>query len=666
MAKVNLDKFKDLGIRHGEKVGVAVVSALCLLMFWMAWSHPTIDLAPDEIEKVTSSAQSNLSRSQDEEAILTKIEEQGITLPGFEKVVDARVPGAADPSKYSLANLMVSPEPGAGLLRDRPELITVAQLQVHTGRGAITIFDVDPQTGDVVYVDPDADDETKKSSERRKKRNRSRGMAGMMGMMGMGGGQKEDAKTKAETEKAKKRQQEILRRGLGGTLPPDAGTPEEETSARADGKVPKEVLRGFRWVALTAVLEHKRLRENYAKALKVDLAAANPHYLRVDVERQERGRDGSWSDWQPVDREWIESQVLNRLTETDPETNPATNLALLKENVTLEALTDRLPFLEVGYWTGIYPVELVNAKAFEPPKEKETTGAGGAMMGGMPMPGMMRGEGMMGAGGMAPGMGMPGMGMPGMPMPGMEGAFGGMFGSSVGAVDTNFEKTEADKVLVRYLDFTVGPDAIYRYRARIVVQNPNWKVQSVMAGVDTESKELFGPWSEPSETVVVPPDVAAYVVDYAPAAMDKQRDDLVSFEMVRWEPESGLTIAKSQFAAPGQIIGGQDYSDVPDLEKSETHRARVDFTSYRVLVDTLGGPRPINQLKVGSNRYDAPAIALMLRPDGTLVLRDEAGDATDGEMEEMKEIYAQTLKDAKPEDKQSSTLMGTGMAMPGM
>ncbi len=250
-------------------------------------------------------------------------------------------------------------------------------------------------------------------------------------------------------------------------------------------------------------------------------------------------------------------------------------------------------------------------------------------------------------------------------MPGMGGAFGSMFGSSVGAVDTNFEKTEADKVLVRYLDFTVDPDAIYRYRARLVVRNPNLNIQSVVPGVDTTSEELFGPWSETSETVVVPPDVAAYVVDYAPDAMDKQRNDLVSFEMVRWEPTSGVTITKPDYAAPGQIVGGEQYADVPDLEKSDTHRDRVDFTSYRVLVDTSGGPRPVDRLKVGANQYDAPALALMLRPDGTVILRDEAVDATDGEMKEMMDIYSQTLKDAKPEDKKSSAMMpGMESGMP--
>ncbi len=345
----------------------------------MAWSHPTIEMTPDEVEKATSSAQSNLNRDQDEEAILAKIEEAGITLPGFEKTVDNRTPGAADPSKYNLANLMVSPEPGAGLLRERPELIQIAQLQGHSGRGAITIIEVDPQTGDVVYVDPDADDETKKSSERRRKRNRNRGqmggMAGMMaGMPGMGE-QEEDAKTKAERETAQRKQREALKKSLSGQLSADAlASAAEETPTRSDGTVPKESLRGYRWVAITGVLDHKRLRENFAKALKEDLAAAHPHYLRVEVERQAREQDGEWTDWQPVNRDWIQNQVLNRLVEKDPETNPENNLSLLQDNVTLGPLTDPLPFLEVGYWVGVYPPDLVNAKAFAEPEEKKSTG----------------------------------------------------------------------------------------------------------------------------------------------------------------------------------------------------------------------------------------------------------------------------------------------------
>jgi hypothetical protein len=679
MANASVEKLKEFGIRHGEKIGVAVFGALCVLMIYAAFTRPTIEMTPEQVESAARQAQANLGKEQPEDVVLAKIEGEGVVLPGFEKIVDARKPGSADATPYQLTNTMVAPEPGAGLLRQTPELIAVNDLFVHSGRGAITVMVKDEVTGRIKMVPPKSDDDDKTKGSRRNRGMASGGEAGRRmgggGYPGSGGTGKSDAKTK-EAEKKERERQARVARGMvaGGGNRRGADEAQKKAPVDDNGLVPEEEVRGFRFVTVTGVLDHKRLRENLAKALKLDLSGAHPDYKRLDLERQELQPDGSWTDWEPVDREWTRDNVLDLLHYEDPETSPTTDLPMVQDEVKLETLVDPLPYLEVGYWVDVYPPDLVDEEAIKAPEEPEA--GGGLMAGGMRGPGGLGGmKGPGGAGGPGGLGGMRGPGGMGGPAGGMRGpgglggdgemgggmsSFGSMFGGGLGGPSGDYPKSEADKVMIRALDFTVEPDVTYRYRLRLVIGNPNYKSESVEPGVDTTSEELFGPWGKPTAPVTVPADVATYVVNYAPAAMDLKRDDLVQFVVVRWEPETGVTVAlKSTNAAPGQIIGEPTNRLVPDLKEHKQKTASVDFTSRRLLVDTAGGPRKVDPLKVGVAEFDAPAQALMLRPDGTLVLRDEASDVTDGEKDELVAIYEETLKDVEADkDRNKSRLMG--------
>lgn len=663
MANAQVEKLKEMGLKHGEKAVVTIVGVICLVLFYAAWTHPVIEMTPEEVQTAAQQASTHINEHQDEDKILATIQDQGIKLQGFEEIVDNRKPGNMDPTEFRLPTLMAAREPGAGLLREAPSLIAVADLRGHPGRGAINVFAIDETTGQIIMEKPKKDEPRKKGRRRRRGGSSSMGSGMAMGGSGGGGG-KEKSEIEKQEEKAK---QEAERKRTLGQFAPGGGNrdvadvveenPEEQQST--EGLVPKEILKGYRWIALTGVLDNNRFRENFAKALKIDLAGAYPNYLRLELQRQERLSDGEWSEWQEVDRQEIQKEVFDVITEEDEEATKK-GVPLVEDKHKLDALVDPLPFLQVGYWSGVQPLELVNPEAIKElltkPKEEETN-----------QNDMMMNSGMMGSGMMDAGM-MPGAAeMPPM-MPGMMGSgseFGSMFGGPTGSeIDTNFPKSDADKLMVRLIDFLVEPDATYRYRVRTVVANPNFNSSSVMPGVDIDSRELAGPWSDPTDPIHVPPDVATYVVDFAPSAADLLRDDLVQFQIVRWEPENGLTIVRRLSSAPGEVIGEKIDSEVPDLKNKKRIRQNVDFTSHRLLVDASGGSRPISNLRLGLRRpqFDAPAQALILRADGSLVLRDQAGDANDGEMEEMKAIYEQELEDAKEDkEKDSSTMMGSGM-----
>ncbi len=314
MANPMVDKLQDFGIRHGEKIGVAVVSALCLLMIWAAISRPMESTKPEDILRDTTSARQNLDKQQDANAIVEKIRAEGIVQPGFEKVVDNRKPGSADASKYQLANLLEAPEPGAGLLRERPDLIAPTKLEIHPGRGSIRLFVLD-QNGNV-KTQPIKTDEPKQA---KKKGSRGGGMAGMgQNMGGMAGRPGSNQEKSAADKKKDAENEKRLKNSIAGNA--NAAKAEEKAEEEVvDDNLPPgheyvKAPRGFRWVVLTGVLDNRLLRDNYARALKLDPSGAYVHYLRVELQRRYRQDDGAWSDWEMVDRKYSLDEVLSLLT----------------------------------------------------------------------------------------------------------------------------------------------------------------------------------------------------------------------------------------------------------------------------------------------------------------------------------------------------------------
>ena len=411
------------------------------------------------------------------------------------------------------------------------------------------------------------------------------------------------------------------------------------------------------------MLEHQKLRDNYTKALKNP--GASPHYLRLDIERQAALDDGSWSKWTRVDHDLTEN-ILAEIFSEDEEYTP--------ENVRLQGLVDRLPFLEVGSWRGVHVGSLIAAekrKDFAAPKKgeaKKKAGGMAGMYGGMGGMSGMAGNMMKGMSGMRGGAGGDGdygemMGRRGGAggMSGMRG-LGGMMGGGGGAEEGNYARTDAAKIMIRALDFQVDPDTSYRYRVRIVVANPNHNRDDVAPGVDTKSTELSGPWSEMTPVVNVPADVAVFARTIAPGS----RGERISFQVAKWNEADGVTVVKNFEYGPGEIIGEQVSAYVPGPEdKPEPKAVPIDFTSRSVLLDTDGGERPLDALGTSVGRFEAPAMALTLRPDGTLVVRDQARDVRDHQMRQLKEIYDEILKAAREGGKKKPTggmpgMMGSG------
>ena len=163
---------------------------------------------------------------------------------------------------------------------------------------------------------------------------------------------KEEEKKKRDIEAKQK-----LARLAGG-----AEVKKEEAAAETPGaEVPmKEKTQGIRWVAITGVLDYKALRSSYLLALKRP-EVAYPHFKQLDVERQVKQSDGSWSDWEAIDQS-RNLQILDNLPEEDEEWTP--------ETVRISTLVAPLPFLKAGFWERVHIGRMVPAEKFkvaEPP-----------------------------------------------------------------------------------------------------------------------------------------------------------------------------------------------------------------------------------------------------------------------------------------------------------
>ena len=107
----------------------------------------------------------------------------------------------------------------------------------------------------------------------------------------------------------------------------------------------KEVSIDLSWAVVTAVFDHHLLAQQTFPNGGAFRSIRPEHlYRRVDLERQERSRNGDWSDWRPVDPAPT-LRVLDNVPEVDEERTP--------DEIRSLPLIDPLPFLKEGVWTGV-------------------------------------------------------------------------------------------------------------------------------------------------------------------------------------------------------------------------------------------------------------------------------------------------------------------------
>lgn len=667
MANANaiVEKVARLGLRHGEKAGVAIATMVFLFCVGLAVSKPTIDTSPEKVKKAAQVADQNLSRNEDREAIIKSLETQGTIKPtDFAGAVDKQIQIKLVGSDFATKREWVTPEPGAGLIRDTPKLIAPSELYAYPGRGGLLVFALDSE-GERIPVKEGEEDAKKPQKYGKVKKRRSGGTGGMGGggMGGMMGGmrKKKKSKSKIEIAREEKEVRERKRRELKGLLA-GGGAPKEAEKSEADndeGGPFKQETKGYRWVAITGTLDHAQMLANFREALK-NPNIAHPQYVRLDVQRRTLQPDGTWSSWEKIDDE-KNYDILDNL--------PANEEELAPENVRPEGLVDPLPFLNAGLWEKVHIASLVPKEKVdvpEPPKNQMGPagrggmggGSGGNMMqmmqmqnqmskmGGGMMQNMMKNQqNMMKSMSTGSGMGM-GMGL-GMGM--------GSASESVG----NFWKSEEKRVMIRALDFTAEPDQSYRYRVRIVVANPNFNRQDVnpIYQADTKKNYLEGPWSKDTDVVHMPPDIQPYVMQTL--AENSAVKPKVVFQVVSFNRKDGWTVPHRFSAGVGDLVGELARDDVPSSDGSGVHSTPIDFSSRQIVLDLdAGGLQNLPAGLVGPS-IQRPAYAALLRRDGAMIVRTQADDLAN---EFRRDIDANYKYEKEQSSKKREKSQGSGYA----
>jgi len=348
MANASVEKLKALGLRHGEKAVVGLTVAVCVACLALATMKETTDLTPEQIEQDAKTAESNLNTKYPVEEVIKRVEEAGVKNPSFVHMVEDQEKNGLIAANFAPLHPYVFPEPGAVLIREMPELIAPTELVAYTGRGGALIYDVDEEGNRILASEEDQAADTKNANSARRR-----------------------ALAKAEEEAQKKYEKELRRKM---SLLAGKGQPKEDEKAAeaAEPEGPyKEITRGLRWISITGVLDYNKLKENYLTALK-RTEVAYPHFRRLDLQRQIRQPDGTWSEWEAVDTE-ENLAILDNLPEVEEELTPA--------EVRIDALVDPLPFLKAGYWEQVHVASLVPKEKVEVEKPKVAALPG--MMGGM-------------------------------------------------------------------------------------------------------------------------------------------------------------------------------------------------------------------------------------------------------------------------------------------
>ncbi len=197
-----------------------------------------------------------------------------------------------------------------------------------------------------------------------------------------------------------------------------------------------------------------------------------------------------------------------------------------------------------------------------------------------------------------------------------------------------------DYLLFRFFDYTVQPGKSYRYRVRLMLANPNFKLDpKYLADPELAKRQWIEKdrWSEPTPVITVPRD--AHVLAGGVHTLIRETDDPSgTVAIVKWREETGEEVHKDFRVTRGQLL---DYPGTvirdprrtrepvadarlldPRKDVREEEPEKVDFVTGILALDLKGGSR----LPGRDRSMTEPGRILVVDEDGTLRTLSEAQD----------------------------------------
>jgi hypothetical protein len=309
-----------------------------------------------------------------------------------------------------------------------------------------------------------------------------------------------------------------------------------------------------------------------------------------------------------------------------------------------------------------------------------------------------------------PGMPMPGAGpggsRPGLPMPGGPGAGGPGSGGGYGyegGFNPNQELTLPDHSLIRIIDVNVAPGKAYEYRMRVVMANPNKGRKDVASPRYADIPELASEWSTIPIKVRLEPELYFYAVDQkaaesadnpraryeGPYARAEIKPGMLMMQAHTWLRNTKLkngaelivgewTVAERFPVFRGEYVGRTERVKVPvwsytresftfPKDHNKLEGVEVPF-GYQaginqpepILVDFIKGRTTYDQVIRRDEDDNAETVkvtddsgvnALILNPDGRLVLLEGALDLEDKVRIERLKATRERIKEVEKQSK---------------
>lgn len=635
--------WKRVGIDHGEKIVLAVVALLVLLILVSApWATETRD--PEKLVTNVSESQAKVHASTWPDAERAKYATQS----GIGEQV-GKLMTAVDVTKFWYKTDMIWPLVRREEPIREPEFLPVDSLQATSGRTTIEMQRnpagaTEGQLADAGTAKPKAEE----TSDEFEIRNRSRSSEGIPGRAGGAGIAAPPA-------------QDVLGAGNG--------------SPGSDGGV---YGKGVRFAAVTGVVPYRRQADRFAKARHEPISRSYDalEYLDFQLERKTAvaGADPWSGPWEPVNVKLAMEVVRDADFEDD----------VVEASITNPVVTMPLPRRVQGSWDAWanHPL-LANFALSDEGKElqrlmteqliefERQTQLAESKQG---------------------------------PRPGGFAAFqrdvrrlqqnvansadnSRQFNQflqdpNVNAVDRarnekvkkKVEVTAAGQYLLfRYFDFDVAPNNAYRYRVRLVVANPNYGLSpdQVVVPFVAEKETRETPWSNETDPVVIGDDVQFFLTKLdSKYEVQRGLKYTAQFDVFQWNAETGMPVHDDAL----KVVYGQQIMETTKESTvlyPPTHMKKEPFTfnTGDVLIDSTEMPLLSeaaihSDLKLPTDSKSRLAYvekALLVNEYGELVTIDPQSTKSHAErtkwrFEKQTEPWEKVLEDPSDSGSKGSTL----------